>query len=223
MSTLAGQLAPLVPKPQPNPNAWRALLKPKELAKYDGGDYHAINYDTGAMDLHKAPRESALISRDLCLDEFEDENPASAKGTPTPEENTLAAELVKGFEVIGGISKPCVTCGQMQPGQGESRVVILRYGHDSAKAFILCDGCFDALGLDLTPDPFLSGLPAFDQRVWEFTKDGLTGVEIARRLSVNSQRVTQQQVSEAKLRVQRAITENARLNRQSKTYGQRIQ
>jgi hypothetical protein len=40
---------------------------------------------------------------------------------------------------------------------------------------------------------------------------------------VNGQRVSQQQVSEAKLRVQRAIEDNRRLRRQSKVYGQQVQ
>jgi len=219
--SLAEQLAPLATKPQPSPNAWRAVVKPKELAKYDAGDYHAINCETGAVDLRHAPRESTRISRDSRLDTFDDDCEVANRGTPTPEQHTQAAEMAKGFEIVGTISKPCGTCGQPLPAKGKAKTLVLRYSDDggNAKAFLLCDGCWNALGWEPSTDPLFDNLPALDKKVWQLATDGLTGVEIASRLTVNGQHVSQQQVSESKLRVLRQIKEN----RHSNKYGQRIQ
>jgi hypothetical protein len=218
MSTLAEQLAPHAVK---KPQSWRDVMTEKERAKYDAGDYHALNFETGAMDLRHAPRESGRISRDSCLDTLDDDSEIADRGTPTPEQNTQAAEMTRGFEIVGTISIPCVSCGRTLPAKGRAKTLIVSYSDDGAdaKAFVLCNGCFDALGVQLSADPFFDSLPPLDQKVWQLVTDGLTGVEIAARLSVNGRRVTQQQVSEAKLRVLRRINEN----RHSIKYGQRIQ
>jgi hypothetical protein len=218
--SLAEQLALLSPKPLPSPNAWRAVVKPKELAKYDAGDYHAINCETGAVDLRHAPRESTRASRDSRLDTFDDDCEIANRGTATPEQNTQAAEMARGFEIVGTISRPCATCGQTLPAKGKPKTVVLSYSDDcrNAKAFLLCDGCWDALGWKPT-DPLFDNLPPLDKKIWQLVTDRLTGVEIAARLSVNGQHVSQQQVSESKLRVLRQIKEN----RHSNKYGQRIQ
>jgi hypothetical protein len=210
MSVSIAQLAPLATKPQPSPNAWRLKMTPNELLKYD-----AHKHERRAT----APLESARISRDKRLDTFDDHDESSAWGTPTPEQNVLAAEFIGGFAIVKMFSQPCMICGQVIPGKCEAKDVFLRYSADGVKAFMFCTGCFDALGLKLSADPLFDSLPPLDQKVWQLVKDGLTGVQIAARLSVNGQHVTQQQVSAAKLRVQHRLKEN----RQSIEYGQRTQ
>jgi hypothetical protein len=163
-------------------------MKPRELAGFDAGNYDAINYETGAKDLRKAPRESDRISRDNRLVSLID----AAKGRcdPSPEDSLQAAEIVTAFKVIGVIPRPCVRCNQNLSGQGEDRVAIVRYRAGIPEAFVYCPGCFSALNVELDPDPWFASQPELDRRIWQLRKEGLTQPEIGAELGVTQQTVS---------------------------------
>jgi DNA-binding CsgD family transcriptional regulator len=220
--SLAEQLAPLAPKP--NPNAWRSLMKPDELAAFDAGDYDALHYETGAKDLRKAPREADRISRDNRLLPFleNDSDEVSEKLAPvypSPEENLLATRYAKAIEEINAYPYPCNGCG-LDFSADEAGVTILTRAKPP-RGYAYCQTCWNALGVVLDQDPWLTGLPVREQKVWLMTKQNCTQQEIAEKL-----KLTQQAVSEIKLRLVRQINDRQKFNaakRREMKYGQWVQ
>jgi hypothetical protein len=233
--SLAEQLAPNASKP--NPNAWRSLMKPQELADYDAEKYDAINPETGAKDLRKAPLESDRMSRDNRLvpyleNDSDEVSDNLAPAYPSPEENLRAARYTRALEEIKASPQPCLSCG-LDFSDGEAKVAILTFAEckpplhgELPLGFMYCRQCWDALGVVLDPDPWFTSLPKRDRQVWLLLKQGLTEREVADKLTVGTQRLTQQVVSEIKLRIVRSINERRRVNAAKKRemkYGQWVQ
>jgi hypothetical protein len=200
MSTLAEQLAPHAQPP--DPEAWRALMKPNELRAYDAGKYDELHTKTDldgnvyrAKDLSNAPRESDRTSRNNRLVPFldkdsEDANAKLINAFPSPEDNLQASETIRGFEIIAAISKPCHRCGQNLLGRGEDRDMIVHTRSGTTKAFSYCPGCFDALHIELESDPWFASQPELDRRIWQLRTEGLTQPEIVKELGVSQQSVS---------------------------------
>jgi hypothetical protein len=200
MSTLAEQLAPHAQPP--DPEAWRALMKPNELRAYDAGKYDELHEKTDldgnvyrAKDLSKAPRESEQISRNNRLVPFldkdsEDANANLVNAFPSPEDKLQVSETIRGFELIVAISEPCNGCGQNLLGQGEDRDMIVRTRSGNTTAFVYCPGCSYARHVELESDPWFSSQPESDRKIWQLHTEGLTQREIAKELSVPQQTVS---------------------------------
>ena len=184
----------------PRPDAWRALLSDEEMAAFDSGKYR--NPKT-------APRDSDWLSRNKRLVSLTDKAVARVY-SPTPEDQARLAEYTRALKVIAAIPYHCVICKRLLPGWGEDRVAVLTYQRSEEipqRAFIYCRLCFESLGLTLEQPSWFGQLPELDQKIWQLLAEGNTQAEVAARLTKGTQRVTQQQVSEAKERVVRKSRE----------------
>jgi hypothetical protein len=88
---------------------------------------------------------------------------------------------------------------------------------DLPRAFVHCPACFHAAGVEPKLNDLFSKLSVLERKIWELLDDGLTQRQIAARLTNGSQRVTQQKVSETKLKTIRLMNESRRTR-----YGSRL-
>jgi hypothetical protein len=206
-------------------------MTPQELADYDAGKYEVANSDTGAIDLRKAPRESERVSRNNRLVPYL-ENDSDEVGEnlapvyPSPEEMLRVDRYTRALEEIKASPQPCISCG-LDFANGEDRVANLEFfGGDVPTGYTYCRQCWEAFGIPRDQDPWFASLPKLEQQVWLLIKKNLTEREIAGKLTVGDRKVTQQVVSEIKMRIVRQINERRKANaakRREMKYGQRVQ
>jgi hypothetical protein len=182
----------LAPKPKVADVAWRSLMTPEELKAYERGDYNRAA---------TAPRESDRISRDNRLVTLNEKLHDAAKGTP--EDTAQIAELTRALRIIAATPGSCVMCADHLSGKGEPRVAILT----DDRVYVYCQGCFDAMGVPLETEGWFAGLPVMEQAIWSLLKEGLSQHDIAARLTVGAQTVTQQTVSKTKIKILALIRE----------------
>ena len=182
---------------------WRDSMSPEELAKYERGGYN----NSAPM-----PWESQPISHDNRLVSLKDTE-VPDRGMPTPEDNALSSEYERGLDQIFRRPQPCVQCCRnLQAREGKSVILKFDIGGGLPQGATYCLACWDALGLGLEPDPWLASEPVLHQRVWALISQGLTEQEIAAKLTTSNRRITQQMVSNIKLK----IVQHARETRRSR-------
>jgi hypothetical protein len=181
---------------KPNDQAWRELMSPKELAEYDSGRH---NNRASSPDSNRTSRNKRLVT---LID-----NDTNSRANPTtPEHSMRATEMTAWLKSFASFPGHCVSCGQYLA-QNKRGGIVFPPDDDMPNLDMFCSECFNALQIRKGSDDWFAKLPKLDQKIWQLLKTGLTQKQIAARLTVGSQRVTQQMVSDTKQKILRMMKE----------------
>jgi hypothetical protein len=199
LTSLAAELA--AHSSQPNDQAWREVMSPKELAEYDSGRH---NNRASSPDSNRTSRNKRLVT---LID-----NDTNSRANPTtPEHSMRATEMTAWLKSFASFPGHCVSCGQYLPQNKRAGIVFLQEDNDDMPNLdMFCPECFNALQIRKESDDWFAKLPRLDQKIWQLLKARLTQKQIASRLTVGSQRVTQQMVSKTKQKILRLMKESRR-------------